>query len=554
MLCTKCGQEYEGSQCPRCDGPVILVNNSDYLARRKAYEEKQALKDRSASSDKKDESPKEIGQAIKKAVKKTLERNDSEKERNKDKEKRNDKEKNKDARTSVRIARHKSKKRWKIIGVLAVLLVVVIAAAFGIYRLSKRKNYELFVSYNNKIYDIAGIDSNYICDESDAVFAADNKTFYIPEWPDDIDKSQCIRNVASDNGKYYVSVVYDESRTENKYSMYIWNKGECILVSEDDLDKDILYVSDDGVVIYTNTNVINDEGGMDGTSLVVVSVKEVKKKLVAQTYTVEANLNRAYVYSDKKDIIYLNATGNLYSYSYDKTGKPVLIADSVSQLWMPSESKNVYTGMADSLINVKDAETFIYGVSDGVYYYNNADSSLIKIDSRTDTDADYVYDTDNSVIYRINSSSVRSAIVADKKVSEYNEIDSMTKEKNYLYISQDKQLIYVNADNVLRVVADNKISDIDNNVSAGTLSKVYNKSKAITYVSDSSQYYMDNIKSKKVAVLTSVTMTSTEGTHFYKNRIYSYDSDNILYSNTLKGNSSSEIGYVERLWLGTQLK
>ena len=43
MLCTKCGQEYEGSQCPRCDGPVILVNNSDYLARRKAYEEKQAL-------------------------------------------------------------------------------------------------------------------------------------------------------------------------------------------------------------------------------------------------------------------------------------------------------------------------------------------------------------------------------------------------------------------------------------------------------------------------------------------------------------------------------
>ena len=60
MLCTKCGQEYEGSQCPRCDGPVILVNNSDYLARRKAYEEKQALKDRSASSDKKEKSPRAV--------------------------------------------------------------------------------------------------------------------------------------------------------------------------------------------------------------------------------------------------------------------------------------------------------------------------------------------------------------------------------------------------------------------------------------------------------------------------------------------------------------
>ena len=49
MLCTKCGQEYEGSQCPRCDGPVILVNNSDYLARRKAYEEKQTSLSKPAS-------------------------------------------------------------------------------------------------------------------------------------------------------------------------------------------------------------------------------------------------------------------------------------------------------------------------------------------------------------------------------------------------------------------------------------------------------------------------------------------------------------------------
>jgi hypothetical protein len=68
MLCTKCGQEYEGSQCPRCDGPVILVNNSDYLARRKAYEEKQALKERSASSDKKEKSQSDYEQALAKRV------------------------------------------------------------------------------------------------------------------------------------------------------------------------------------------------------------------------------------------------------------------------------------------------------------------------------------------------------------------------------------------------------------------------------------------------------------------------------------------------------
>ena len=50
MLCPKCGQEYEGDKCPRCSGPQIIVNNSDYLRRKKAYEEKQAGK-KSASSD-----------------------------------------------------------------------------------------------------------------------------------------------------------------------------------------------------------------------------------------------------------------------------------------------------------------------------------------------------------------------------------------------------------------------------------------------------------------------------------------------------------------------
>ena len=51
MLCPKCGVDYEGNSCPRCNGPEILINNEDYLRRRKAYEEKQAGINKSASSD-----------------------------------------------------------------------------------------------------------------------------------------------------------------------------------------------------------------------------------------------------------------------------------------------------------------------------------------------------------------------------------------------------------------------------------------------------------------------------------------------------------------------
>ena len=40
------------------------------------------------------------------------------------------------------------------------------------------------------------------------------------------------------------------------------------------------------------------------------------------------------------------------------------------------------------------------------------------------------------------------------------DVDSMTKEKNYIYNSSDGQIVYVNAKGQLRVVDNNKITDI----------------------------------------------------------------------------------------------
>ena len=455
----------------------------------------------------------------------------------------------------IRIARRQINKRMKMIAAALIAVLLVGAAAFGIYKLATKKNYALYVSYNGKIYDIAGLDSNYVCDESNAIFAADSKTFYTPQWPEQIDSEKNILSVASDDGKYFVTVTYDESNSSGRYSMYIWNKDECVLVSEDNLQKEIMYISDDGLVIYTNINIINDEGSTNGTSLAMSSIKEVKKHAEAQTTLIEGNLNKAYVYESKHLIVCLTNAGSLYTYDYEKKEKPVSVADAVMQLWPVSENMTgVYTANADSLNTRKDVDTLLYSKSDGVYYYSCKDASAYKIDKKTDNDADYVFDRDNSLIYRISGTSMTSALIKETKVSEYVDVDSMTKEKNYIYNSSDGQIVYVNAKGQLRVVDNNKITDIASDVNAGSLSKVYNKSKALTYVSGGRQFYMDNIKSKAVAILESEAVTDTEGTYFYKNRIYAYDADNILYSNTLKGNNSSQIGYVERLWIGTELR
>ena len=245
MLCTKCGQEYEGSQCPRCDGPVILVNNSDYLARRKAYEEKQALKERSASSDKKEESQSDYGQALAKrvqAIKKQSQNRSKADSRKQNVGKAGGGRNDNQEKPQIRIARRQINKRMKMIAAALIAVLLVGAAAFGIYKLATKKNYALYVSYNGKIYDIAGLDSNYVCDESNAIFAADSKTFYTPQWPEQIDSEKNILSVASDDGKYFVTVTYDESNSSGRYSMYIWNKDECVLVSEDNLQKEIMYI------------------------------------------------------------------------------------------------------------------------------------------------------------------------------------------------------------------------------------------------------------------------------------------------------------------------
>ena len=157
MLCTKCGQEYEGSQCPRCDGPVILVNNSDYLARRKAYEEKQALKERSASSDKKEKSQSDYGQALAKRVQaiKKQSRNKTESKKQSQNRSKADSRKQSQSKAGgsrndnqekpqIRIARRQINKRMKMIAAALIAVVLIGVAAFGIYKLATKKNYAVY--------------------------------------------------------------------------------------------------------------------------------------------------------------------------------------------------------------------------------------------------------------------------------------------------------------------------------------------------------------------------------------------------------------------------
>ena len=61
-----------------------------------------------------------------------------------------------------------SRYRKRIIA--AVLVVCVLTGGgFGIYKLASRKNYVLYMSSGAKIYNVAGLENNYVCENKQAV-------------------------------------------------------------------------------------------------------------------------------------------------------------------------------------------------------------------------------------------------------------------------------------------------------------------------------------------------------------------------------------------------
>ena len=201
MICAKCGTEYEGSQCPKCDGPVIKINNSDYLARRKAYEEKQAkLKrkevpgkdrtdriDKTEKKDKKTHAPKsknydegvfditkvdmnQVADKLKKGrdafagskdrFAKSLEEN----------AKKNNKQADENAGIKIRKADSLSVP-YKKAGIAAAVILILIAVVVFTVNIITKKNYNIYMSDGSKIYDVSSLDSKYVCDKSGAIFA-----------------------------------------------------------------------------------------------------------------------------------------------------------------------------------------------------------------------------------------------------------------------------------------------------------------------------------------------------------------------------------------------
>lgn len=555
MICPKCGQEYEGDKCPRCNGPEVIVNNADYLKRKRAYEEKQAGKG-SASSDKETSDKVDSGKGTAGSKKSVQE------EVLPDEMFRRLKESgSKFAQDAVEKTASQAKKAVKgkkklIVRIIAAAIVLMLAslAGFGIFKLATRKNYVLYMKYNNKIYNVAGIDSKLVCSEDDIVFEADNNSFYIPEFSDEIDKNNIIQKMASNQGKYFTAITYDS--VEDKYTLFVWNNSMSLRLAESSNKKEILYISDKGTIIYKDTQVVNDQGALGQTSLMVSKLDKSKDGDVHGVITeVESSLANVYIYSAKNTIIY-NSTGNvLYTLNYDKDEKKKEISEDAKNIYaLTSKSSVRYSYKANPVNQSDKAEGFIYSVNGNCYYHsisskNTEDMFIGKFNG---SGVELIYDKD--YVYVINSGQVSYASVKKDVTPVFTVVSKLGGASDYVFLELADTIAAVDENNNLISISSGKVKTIAENITDGSLSIVKNTSSELTYIRDNVQYYKKSLTADEVKMTDVGSDADTVSTLFYKNKLYYYNSDKKLCSCTVKGKNGSVVGDVERFWLGTEYK
>jgi hypothetical protein len=562
MICPKCGKEYEGKECPNCSKPEIVVNQSDYLKRREAYEKKQA-EERSASSvnaDKNDSiSPENKAVKEKNAVDHDIKEKEAEEypEINYLEVLKKATSLGKDAANKAaghirkektaendRGAEHTSffTKHKRVCAVMALLLAVCIAAAVGIYRLAIRKNYVLYMSYNDKIYNVAELESDYVCDSKDAVFAADDKTFFTPDLAD----TEFISTLASDDGAYIAGVTYKEDTA--KYSLYVWKSsgGDVKKVSENTYNKEIKYITSSGKVIYTDVEIVNDEGAVGEMNLYIYNAQTEKLTMVEQ------QLRSVAVYAGNGRLVCFNKDNELYIYDYEKMQVSDTVSENANSVYAKNSKSELFTNKSES-VNTQKNTAFVYGESSSWYYYDLSTGKSTYICAESGTNAEFIYEEKAGFVYVLLPKSVSCAEITQDGVSSFSVTDSLSS-SDYIYISRDKTLVYVNSDGELIALTKNKKKTIDTGITASTLSLVDNTDTGFTYVKDGYQYYRSSTSAQAVEMQEVADVSVLRETCFYKNQLYFYNDEGKLCSCTKKGKNLRIVGDVDRFWLGTEYK
>lgn len=555
MICPKCGNEFEGTTCPKCNSPAIIVNASDYERRKREWEKRrQQEKDEEEKRNKNKEDVQRIASKIAGTDYKEVISSGT-------------------GTFAAFIARHKAG-----VSIFCILLLaVIIGAAAAIKHVSDEKN-QLYISDGEYIY--MGVTAeNALCSEGDTVFSSDGRNGYLLAPPDEVDKSSIIASMCSSNGKYYASVIYkedalakpevssDEAGTVGEssaaavngnaissgiYAVYVWERGKgAYCISEDGNEKAIKNISDNGYIVYTDTEYMN-EGIVHSVAL---AMARIGNGALAAVLTKDV---QAFTITDEA-AVWLEDDGKLLMRAFDDNASASLIAGSVSGIYgQTSESCYLHAG------------SYVQGSKLARCIYATADGELMLIDTS---------DMKNKPSYMCTVSAVPEKIICESQygcayivypetIVRYTGLGG-SDGKNGIkseqtgrikspgaaaYSENTGELYYINASGELIKIKHKGKSDFTNivikeDVDGTAIDALDIYGRDLVFMSEGTFYCIDTDKDRIIAIVNNAEKNAQIQAVRYKRRIY-YIFDKTLGFVTDDGKDSVSLGEARKILIG----
>ncbi|MDD6798576.1 MAG: hypothetical protein PUE71_09845 [Clostridia bacterium] len=558
MICSKCGNEFQGTSCPKCDSPAILVNASDYEKRKREWEEREKLKN--AEEAKKQRNKEDIRRiAVEIAntdYKKAMASN---------------------ANIFVRFA----VKHRKLITVFATVIILAVVAVFTGIKMMAAKNMQIYVSDGSYIYK-GTVANDALCKKDDIVYNSAQTKAFSWEIPNGVDKNSVISSMCSDNGKYFAAVEYKGEKvsvsgnasysedtigesgsaavngnalSEGIYTVYAWKKGGQPYIAASDKNEKTLYnISDDGILVFTDTEYMN-EGAVHAISLNSADISE-ERSVVHSENISEFLLTGKYG-------VWLTTDGAL---CYGEPGAEgfVKLAENVRQIYAQT-GVSVYSH-DNGCIQDKKMSSFIYGTVDNEFIkLDMSDVKKIKKKFLFAGDGlaeNIIYESGYGCAYTISREGIVRITdipvkdnVEDDGTRRTERIDGILTVSDFFYDEDKSGFYYAGESGELIRVLHGKNDSFNKDVilsgvAGRTVKEVMGTHEAFTCIAGENLYYVQPDKKEPVLIKSGVSPNTLIQSAVSGRKIY-YVHEGILYSVPVNGETSGEIGKVKEIWLGS---
>lgn len=387
MICPKCGRENTSTNCPYCDDLILNDNTSEYFKRIEQFKNKDNVKEEVPKETKK----KEMSKAKKKAL---------------------------------NLYRY-----FVLIGSLSAAAIIIF---------NNIRNNRFIVEKGEVVYAnnevVSKIDEKEILTKSTkenlALTTGNTNFFTAPAGIFDNKNVFQTQLIASDDGKYFATTNYENNQNSYKSVIFLYeDKNQIEKIAVDGVSN-IIGLANDKTIIYTTTNVLNDEGGLGKKSLFVHKNQE--------NTLISNNLSKLTYYKELNSLIILNADKTLYIYNLN-TGENSLISQNVDDVKTENNASDDLLDVEKENINVnKKANLISYKNDKGWYLLDlkNKKNSLISSPQNVEAFA-----ISKKKIFKIADNSLYESYGNEN----YSEVDKLLSNNSYVFIKENNTIVYIDA-------------------------------------------------------------------------------------------------------------